>query len=362
MSERDRTNMVESLLEAAADLKADQRTLGWAMHRISEDLGCPLALTDGEKIVASWPEVDGHMWEAARRAAGDYAAVPVQGKERRFTLAAGLPVSQLTLQRAAEALRLFLLIWSPVPVESGGDAMIASILRGQPVRMLQTGRQEGFGFQTPKTAWFVRENESTGRAEAAAAFLEKNARRFWMGAYEGSDVILMENIPYPELDEGLEQEFLNAVGGSSRLNVFYELRSAEEIRGAYRAMKQYEETACRIYRLRRVFGAQEFHFAAICEAILEGGQDSTSRFRGVVARLRADEEDSLLHTLATFYLDADGSTQKTGELLFMHKNTIKYRLHKIRQILGTDITRMPANFNIYLALALERILDAAAAP
>ena len=41
----------------------------------------------------------------------------------------------------------------------------------------------------------------------------------------------------------------------------------------------------------------------------------------------------------------------------MHKNSVNYRLNKIRNILGSDLSQMPSVFEIYQAAALYRLLN-----
>ena len=63
----------------------------------------------------------------------------------------------------------------------------------------------------------------------------------------------------------------------------------------------------------------------------------------------------LLDTLETFVLDAGMKTSVTAKLMSLHANTIQYRLKKIRDILGIDITEATVIPGLIVALALERI-------
>lgn len=72
--------------------------------------------------------------------------------------------------------------------------------------------------------------------------------------------------------------------------------------------------------------------------------------------LTADTSDDLADTLATYLLDSDGSMQKTGDYLYLHKNTVKYRINKVKQRLGYDIGKMPEAYALYQAVALNRLM------
>ncbi len=70
----------------------------------------------------------------------------------------------------------------------------------------------------------------------------------------------------------------------------------------------------------------------------------------------ASGADTLLETLETFIIDANGNIDKSAEMLYVHKGTVKYRLKRINEILGFDMRKMPESLTIYKALALYRIL------
>lgn len=62
-------------------------------------------------------------------------------------------------------------------------------------------------------------------------------------------------------------------------------------------------------------------------------------------------EEELRKTLQT-YLACGSCITKTAEILYVHRNTIKYRLKKCMEILGTDLSEEEFRFRIQLALLL----------
>ena len=63
------------------------------------------------------------------------------------------------------------------------------------------------------------------------------------------------------------------------------------------------------------------------------------------------------NTLAVYILDAEHNTKLTGEFIYLHRNTVQYRMKKIKQLLDYDITKMPEAYTIYRAVALQRLID-----
>ena len=57
------------------------------------------------------------------------------------------------------------------------------------------------------------------------------------------------------------------------------------------------------------------------------------------------------------YYSQDMSLQKTCELLNMHKNTLQYRLNRIREICGYDPRRFRDGVSLYTAVRMQAEKD-----
>ena len=76
-----------------------------------------------------------------------------------------------------------------------------------------------------------------------------------------------------------------------------------------------------------------------------------------LAALQADREyHDLLDTACVYLLDCDSSVTRTAEMLFLHKNTIKYRLQRIADLLGYRLGKMPETIELYRSAAVYRLL------
>ncbi|MCU1489764.1 MAG: sugar diacid utilization regulator, partial [Acidimicrobiaceae bacterium] len=64
----------------------------------------------------------------------------------------------------------------------------------------------------------------------------------------------------------------------------------------------------------------------------------------------------LVATLAA-YLECGGSYDATSKVLSVHRNTLKYRLRRIREISGHDLTNSDTHFNLQLATRAWRTLE-----
>ncbi|MBO8127170.1 MAG: helix-turn-helix domain-containing protein [Firmicutes bacterium] len=58
------------------------------------------------------------------------------------------------------------------------------------------------------------------------------------------------------------------------------------------------------------------------------------------------------------YLETNGSVRETAEDLFIHRNTLNYRLRRIEEILGQDLSDSETRLKLLLALRIRRITQA----
>ncbi|WP_018701876.1 helix-turn-helix domain-containing protein [Anaeromusa acidaminophila] len=56
------------------------------------------------------------------------------------------------------------------------------------------------------------------------------------------------------------------------------------------------------------------------------------------------------------YLEQDGSVQAVAKLTYVHRNTINYKLKKIRELTGCDLARSEERLQLMLALKIGEVL------
>jgi purine catabolism regulator len=100
--------------------------------------------------------------------------------------------------------------------------------------------------------------------------------------------------------------------------------------------------------------------AVFKEAASAGARDpgAVERSRRLLLPLTAadaERDGTLCSTLRTYYANG-GSMTKTAEAMFLHRNSVRYRLDRVRSVLGIDIDHPENAAALLMAFA---ILDAA---
>lgn len=149
--------------------------------------------------------------------------------------------------------------------------------------------------------------------------------------------------------------------GSKTVRIFH-ATGIDGIEGAGDAFRLISETWTfveNVFPYKRVFTKFELALVSNCINLqVQGGYlkknylDLLEPFKKEVGENKAKQ---LLETLETFVLDAGMRSSKTSEFMGIHTNTVQYRLKRINEILGVEITGNRVIPGLTMALALKRL-------
>ena len=92
--------------------------------------------------------------------------------------------------------------------------------------------------------------------------------------------------------------------------------------------------------------------------MIQGGEAAIDACLRAIFPVQTDSEElDLAATLSVYLLDGDMSITLTAGLLFIHKNTVKYRIQRISNLLGYRPDKMPELLELYKACAVRRLLS-----
>ncbi|MCQ2566800.1 MAG: PucR family transcriptional regulator [Mogibacterium sp.] len=114
-----------------------------------------------------------------------------------------------------------------------------------------------------------------------------------------------------------------------------------------------------IFPYKRVFSKYEMATACDCVSLSTNGFAAKKIYLDLLEPFEREVSENkgkmLLDTLATFVLDAGMNSNKTAEFMQIHNNTVQYRLKRINEILGADMTANRIIPGLTMALALKRL-------
>jgi len=395
---RQETSIVSGILDQVAQLKPSGRNIGTIMRMLSDRLQCTLLLADrngNKRAFASWPlganwnENDLSTIIKLRRSKTQFDepielningrvvqvhCMTLDTKKQKGLMLLGIDesknINHSNLSQAIEALQLFSNIWNNDFTSEGTDAIVRAILNNQPGDMKRIARQLCVDVDALNTMWILWEkgknsiyakNNNEWMAARLASFLKEETNNTVLIDVVVDYVVAFLGASHTSnMENELEKQFMD-VGDDLKSNwiLFNSLRlpSTGEARAAFLLMEENIEAACSIYPLQNILTRFELLFAQKCRRILEDGEEEIKKITRILEPLMQDEAGrETIETLSVLLLDCQCSIVETSNQLYIHKNTVKYRIKKARSIIGFDVMKMPEMTDLYEALALQRLL------
>ncbi|MEE1038131.1 MAG: PucR family transcriptional regulator [Eubacterium sp.] len=141
----------------------------------------------------------------------------------------------------------------------------------------------------------------------------------------------------------------------------FHVTGVESVESACDAFRLINETAVftqKIFPFKRAFSKYDLSLISNCNNIQLRGGFIKKNYIKLLEPFEADKSQKgrqLLETLETFVLDAGMNGSKTAEIMNIHTNTVQYRLKKISDLLGAEITANRVIPGLTIALALKRL-------
>ena len=173
------------------------------------------------------------------------------------------------------------------------------------------------------------------------------------GQFAGQVVILAQHDA--DLDDITRQIHEQANGSGVRISVSAAQTHAEQVPLAYEQCTE----ALQIARRMRL-PEKTIHFASLgyLHTLYHAGPDSlrSNPYVPGLRKLLDEQQADLFHTLEA-YLDEGGNGVQTAETLMIHRSTLNYRLERIKEVCGCDLSDPGTRVNLQVALKLLRLFE-----
>lgn len=188
--------------------------------------------------------------------------------------------------------------------------------------------------------------------------IEEQIELSLVGKFEGMWILLMGECENEAGESKIQDIFYEEIKVKHKNICIYmrtRLQGINEIADFYKMVRDNINLAPIIFPHCHTFGFPQLRFLTYCNSLKEKLWDnSTHEFFPMLGLLM--KENGLLEVLECVFLDANMNIQVCADLLFIHKNTVYYRLKKIQKYLGYDPFEMPVSVDLMLELALHRLL------
>lgn len=382
---------ISDMLDTIAQLPSHQRSMDTLLRMLSDRLRCSVLLLDhrgGVLHEATWPRglqldtkeilslvANNRKQDVTRMSKSHYKIysgyIKHETQDMRMLLIrenAALP--DTSIKQAQEIVQLFVTIWSQEHGNIQIDQLIAAILNDEPVKMRRLAdilhvNVSGIHCMYMVTAAkqsLISDAWMQNLQDCCEAILKEHyhtlmitRKNTYVLIFAGAERITENEalIPSILIEELKVKNFSTIVCGSTYLE------NTAQVRSAYITICDYMEAGRIVYPSQPWLPLQKIQYAKECQKLINMGEEKVEEILSILTIQSAEklQQDELLQTLCVYLLDADMSMQRTSELLFLHKNTIKYRIRQLKQLLHSPITTMPDTVVLYQACALYRIMN-----
>ena len=390
---RDRTHntsLVSEILERVSRLPSHQRSVSTILKMLSDRISASLILCDCSlkiQYLIAWPR---NQEAAIKKGIESLNGLPADQQSMacdifpdsrlyRFSISSdpgsaqellvlreGIQPDSEILTQLTDVVRLGVNIWGRKSEEAATHELIRAILQDDPIKMRQLANIFHINVADIYEMWILRceENQLERFRREGLPLIQEHLAHYChtvvADLYEGHAAAFMDWIERSPERVSVSQDLLKrlkALDFSLSLTRCYPLNSTSDVRRTFLLHQEVIETALQIWPSLGCYTLQELEFAAECQKILAESEAALSNALSPLTALKHVHEDNiLLQTLEVYLLDSKSSVSSCAELLFLHKNTVKYRLNRIRELLGYPLDKAPELFTLYRAAALNRLV------
>lgn len=271
------------------------------------------------------------------------------------------------ITKLGEIIELAMGMWKYTPERDARAELVKALIRGN--KSLAYSLKDEVGIKTDDilSVFYAKGIETPQGADIISDFeKDENMRVLKIAEGEETHGIILK-AEDKRFDEELSRKasclklFDKLKEGSKTVRIFHAtgLGGIEGAGDAFRLISETWAFVENVFPYKRVFTKYELALVSDCICIQVNGGSLKRNYAELLEPFKREMGENkgkqLLETLETFVLDAGMNSGKTSEFMGIHTNTVQYRLKKINEVLGAEITGNRVIPGLTIALALKRL-------
>lgn len=379
------------LLEQMSKVPKNQQTVRTILRITSDRLRASAIITDAEYHILSvepWPRNKAEQWDEVIRLTAQHnssetafeitdrrdlwvyrAEIALTGQHKMFLIVASERgrIEPFLWKQVVEGVRISMGLWGRQHDQIDLSELVRAIILDEPIKMRRLGDLYHIDVASLSDMWIVKSMNGENLSQWTAAIRDLSMHFTTVGLCEHyeNDILIFPvgNRTLRDMDEWTDAlvAFCAENQISAKITRCPTLQHTPHAKYAYEVNQAYIEDAMKVFPLRTAFTFSEIEFVKECREIAESSQSNVRRYSSLLDPiLEGRDGQDIIETLTAFFLDKNSSITDTAAHLFVHKNTVKYRLQKASDILGFRIGDVPQSKNLIYALSLNRLMAASA--
>ncbi|GCF95412.1 purine catabolism regulatory protein [Enterococcus florum] len=353
---------VEMTLKILADLLRTNIVLTNANGEIVNQIKWPRnSSMDISEFIRTHPIEDG---EQLQKAEFSYFYKEIYHKDNGFLhfylIKEHDVLTQAECEQSIELIQVSLNLWGKNHGEISEYALVQAILNDESEKMYRLANSLSIDVKAIDRMWLLQLKDTETEKLIKSELIEHAAKYYQTCVVQIIDnqlVALLGNYRHNDSELNLTQDFVQSATAQEQIESIVlcpRMRNTTDVRKTYQLVNEVSAKLKRIYKERKTFSISELRQVDYAVKLVQSGETEIEETLAVLEPILQNQE--YLTTLCCFLLDAQGDFQRCSELLFVHKNTVKYRIKKISELLGYTITRFSESYECYFACMIYRLI------
>lgn len=268
------------------------------------------------------------------------------------------------ITKLAEIIELAMGMWKFTPERDAKAEFLKALVRGNKSLAYSVKDEAGIKSKDILSVFYARGIETAQEDRVINEFEEKGLLQIIrIDENEESYGIILRGTAQGHEETGEKSvciRFFDQLKENKSIRIFH-VTGIDSVEGAgdgFRLINETWSSVGGIFPYKRVFTKYELALVSNCIDIQLKGGYLKKNFMDLLQDFKSESDNKakqMLETLETFVLDAGMNSGKTAEFMGIHTNTVQYRLKKINEVLGAEITGNRVIPGLTIALALKRL-------
>ncbi|MFT8879364.1 MAG: PucR family transcriptional regulator [Oenococcus sp.] len=369
------------MLEKISQLPDTMHSIDTVMRMLSDRLHIGIALFDLEYQLLksqSWPRKNQDIFS-------DYALAHQQHQEianglfsywegaddgqrlgkMRVLLVSDHKLDVYTRGQITEALQIALNLWGQEFATNNKAALLGAIIDDRPIRMRRLGEFYHLDLSKLNHMWLIPDFKENEQRSYQNELFQLSSQFADLAICEHYDKVLflipmgdIKSSPLTEWGEALSAKC--AQWGLGVPVWCHNTPTADAARKAFNLTKTVSADASLIFPEKKYLTLGNLNLAEICRQYIRDEDQAVNAYlSNQLGLFSPREQEEWIKTLGSYLLDADQQITATSQLLYVHPNTVKYRLAKIGERLGFPVGQMPESWSLFVLCGLLRLVNKA---
>lgn len=380
LKERRTENIVNEVLEKASLLPEHLRTVEVTLKLLSDLLRTNIILTNPDSEVINqvrWPRNSSIDLERILRRVAAEDGKQVQkndfaifykelyhkenGVLRFYLIKEHDLLTEVECEQSVELLQVAMNLWGKKHGEISEYALVQAILNDESEKMYRLANHLKIDVKGISLMWLLQLNdlrEEKNVKQDIVAYASKFYKTCVAQLMDDQLIVLLGNYCHNDSELELGEAYLQASPYQEMIDSIVlcpRLRNTTDVRTTYQLVNKVALQLPKLFYGKKSFSISEIRQVVYACKLIQAGEAEVEETLSVLAPIMDSKEQ--LMTLCSFLLDASADFQVCSEQLYIHKNTVKYRIKKISEALGYNVMRFSESYECYVACLTYRLIS-----